>query len=130
MRDLDALLASAESTSVSQFGPYGNVFLRPMRFPEAGSLVVGHKHNYSHITIVMRGSVLARAWDTDEDGKDVAVAERVFSAPAFMQIRADRWHEFIALENNTYAVCVFALRDRDGNVTEVGDNDFDMSCSE
>jgi len=127
--ELEELIAKAEPTSVSQHGPYGNNFLRPMRFPDVGSIVVGHKHNYDHITILIQGAILGRAWNVNEDGKQVMVAEKAFKAPAFMNVRAHRWHEFIALEANSYAVCVFALRTRDGEVATV-DDEWEISCTE
>jgi quercetin dioxygenase-like cupin family protein len=47
-----------------------------------------------------------------------------FTAPTFIVIKKDIEHKFTALEDNSAWFCVFALRDVDGNVTDIysGDN--------
>jgi hypothetical protein len=50
---------------------------------------------------------------------------KVFHAPTFIVIRKEHRHKIVALEDNTNYYCVFALRDVDGNVTEIYDNNHD-----
>lgn len=107
-------IAAAAPVIMPTMGALGPLFRRPMRFPDIGSIVRGHKHNFDHVTVLFTGSVLVRF---HKDGEPVA--ERVFSVKDFgveILIMADTWHEFIALEPNTFAVCYFPHRGADGGV--------------
>lgn len=112
----------------------GNIFIRPMRFPDVGSIVSGHAHNFDHMTLIFSGSVNLRVWEIDpstgrragsefdEDGNEIKIGvpirEKQYTAPATVLIKANCAHEFTALEANTQALCIFAHRDFEGNVVE------------
>jgi hypothetical protein len=121
---LQACCAEAKTTAVEQFGPCGNLYIRPMRFPEVGSIVRGHTHQYDHLTVVFTGSVNLRACDVLDSGKMI---EMQVKAPAWIRVAKGWWHELTALEPGTRADCVFALRDSDGSVTDVASGIFDES---
>jgi len=124
------MIAAPRTTDICQYGPCGNIYLRPMSFPDVGSVVGLHFHNYDHVTIVLRGSVHLRAYRADEQGKQTGEPiEGDYAAPAYLKIRKRMLHEFTALEADTHAVCVFALRDKEGSVTDVDAHDYDERCS-
>jgi len=103
---LAELRARAEAATSRRYGPFGNVWIRPIDFKGAGSVLQGHKHNYDHITWLSRGSVLVR-YEMPNGDK----GERVYEAPYPILIRKDVIHEITALEDNTLADCIYALRD-------------------
>jgi hypothetical protein len=125
---LQACLADAQETSVEQFGPCGNLYIRPMLFPEAGSVVRGHTHNYDHLTIVFTGAVHLRTRKAEGAPKR-PTKEYDLKAPAWVRIPKNYWHEFTALVPGTRADCVYALRDSDGVVTDVEGGRFDERCA-
>ena len=91
----------------------GNVFLRPNYLEKTGDKVEGHTHNFDHVTFLVRGQIHARV--TTPSGK---VFEKEFTAPAYMLIKVENEHEFIALQDDTEFVCIYAHRTPQGEVTE------------
>lgn len=79
----------------------GNLYMRQMRFENVGDVEHGHCHVFDHITLLATGSLKIRA-----QGQ-----ETVFQAPAAIKILANEIHELEAVEANTLAYCVHALRD-------------------
>jgi len=103
---LAELRRRAEPATTRRYGPFGNLWFRPMDFAQVGSVIKGHKHHYDHVTFLSRGAVLvAYELPTGERG------ERVYSAPAAILIRKNVIHEITALEPGTRADCIYALRD-------------------
>jgi hypothetical protein len=90
----------------------GNVWIRLHRLPRAGQANQGHKHNFDHVTIVATGGVRCEI-----AGKP----PRDCMAPMILEIAKDVEHRFTAIKDNTTYYCVFAVRDQDGNVTDVFD---------
>lgn len=86
-------------------GSVANLFARQMHFHNAGDVEVGHKHKFDHMTLLASGKLKITV-----DGK-----ETIFSAPHMIYIKADRVHELQALEDDTIAYCVHALR-KDGEL--------------
>jgi len=89
-----------------KIGCCANVFSRMMIFNKAGDIEIGHTHPFDHVTLVASGSVRVTA-----NGK-----ETDFVAPQFIFIKKDVFHKLEALEDNTVATCIHALRD--GEKTE------------
>lgn len=77
-----------------------------MHFANAGDVEIGHTHQFDHLTLLASGSLKVVV-----DG-----VESVFNAPHMIYIHKDKVHELTALENNTVAYCIHALR-------EVGSDD-------
>tara|TARA_S200002703_G_scaffold73209_3_gene63194 strand:+ start:586 stop:1110 length:525 start_codon:yes stop_codon:yes gene_type:complete len=118
-------------------GNFGNVYIRPMVFPEQGHLVSGHSHNFDHVTFISRGSLLVRIADVPdiedcafcEAGqtpqgactvcrgkgeirpKPVYGPEQVLDGGHFLLIKAQKYHEFTCLSDNALAFCVYSHRD-------------------
>jgi quercetin dioxygenase-like cupin family protein len=77
-----------------------NLWVRQMTFAKAGDRNEGHVHNFDHITLLSLGSV------------NVYVDDQVttFKAPQMIYISKGKQHFLEALEDNTIAHCIHALR--------------------
>jgi quercetin dioxygenase-like cupin family protein len=78
-----------------------NLFSRMMHFKKVGDIEIGHTHQFDHLTLLAKGSLKVIV-----DG-----AESVFKAPHMIYIHKDKVHELTALEDDTVAFCIHALRD-------------------
>lgn len=85
-------------------GCVANLYSRQMTFVKAGDVEIGHKHQFDHLTLLAHGSLKVVA-----NGK-----ESTYKAPHMIYIHKDVIHELTALEDNTVAFCIHALRDGDG----------------
>ena len=79
------------------------VFVKQMHFEQVGSTMHGHKHTHNHLTLLAHGKLKVTV-----NGE---VTE--FTAPHLIFIHKDNEHELVALEENTVAYCVHAVRDKD-----------------
>jgi len=103
--------------------PIGNIYVRPSHLVQMGDRIQGHTHNFDHTTFILKGGVHCKA--TLPDGR---VIERDFWAlghpnnsvntPGYCLIRKDVLHEFTALEDDTYMLCVYAHRNPQGEVVQ------------
>jgi quercetin dioxygenase-like cupin family protein len=82
-----------------------NLFVKQMHFLHAGDTEQGHAHCYDHLTLLASGSLRLTALGKTTD----------FKAPHHIYIKANVDHELVALEDNTVAHCIHALRDPDGS---------------
>lgn len=87
----------------NRFTCVSNLWLRQMVFKNKGDANEGHSHNYDHVTLLTTGSVRVYV-----DGKSSD-----FTAPQMIYIKQGKIHNIEALEDNTIAFCVHALRDRE-----------------
>tara|TARA_R110000868_G_scaffold138625_1_gene352861 strand:- start:1277 stop:1642 length:366 start_codon:yes stop_codon:yes gene_type:complete len=87
-----------------QIGCVANLFSRQMHFKKAGDIELGHTHPFDHLTLLASGSL------------QVTVNGKVtdFKAPHMIYIKAEYEHGLVALEDNTVAFCIHALRDGNG----------------
>jgi len=81
-----------------------NIYSRMMSFEKAGDAESGHTHVFDHLTLLAKGSLQV----TVGMGKPI-----IFKAPHMLFIAKDMNHELVAMEDNTLAFCVHALRDGD-----------------
>jgi len=110
-----SLVPQTDATLFQSLGYFGNIFVHQHTYDKAGKVHQGHTHNFDHVTILAKGSMLA----------EVAGGQaKVFKAPTFIVIKKELWHKFTALEDGTTFYCVFALRDLNGDVSDIytGDN--------
>jgi len=77
-----------------------NLYSREMIFEKTGDVEVGHTHTFDHITFLASGKLRV----TTKNG----ISE--FQAPQMIFIHKDYEHELTALEDNTVAYCIHALR--------------------
>jgi hypothetical protein len=127
---MQAFHERAVASHTQQYGPFGNLFFRPMMFDGKGSFVKGHSHNFDHATFISRGSLHVRAFKIKPDNtpEDSPAWERDYKSPAAVLIKANVSHEFTALEDGTVATCIFALRDFKGEVTDTWDGNMVPYC--
>jgi quercetin dioxygenase-like cupin family protein len=71
-----------------------------MHFVKAGDCNEGHVHNFDHITLLSKGSV-----EVDVEGQ-----KTVFNAPHLIYIAKGKSHFLKALQDDTIATCLHALR--------------------
>jgi quercetin dioxygenase-like cupin family protein len=85
-------------------GCVANLYSRMMHFKKAGDVENGHTHPFDHLTLLASGKL------------QITVNDKVtvFTAPHMIYIHKDKKHELVALEDNTVAYCIHALRDGDG----------------
>ena len=95
-----------------QLGYFGNIWVRQNFIARAGDASDGHAHNFDHVSLLATGRVLVEV-----DGFE----PKEFTAPTFIMVKKEYMHKFTALEDNTLWYCVFALRDLDGEVTDIYD---------
>jgi quercetin dioxygenase-like cupin family protein len=85
-----------------------NLYAKECIFPK-GSQIIQHKHNYDHLSILAKGKVALVV-----DG-----AHEVIDAPACLNIKADKHHGVLALEDCVW-FCIHATDETDiDNIDEV-----------
>ena len=77
-----------------------NLWTRQMHFQYKGDTNAPHMHTYDHITLLAKGS-----FKITVDGK-----EKNFSAPQIVYVVKDKLHYIEALEDDSVAYCIHALR--------------------
>jgi quercetin dioxygenase-like cupin family protein len=75
-----------------------------MHFKKAGDIEHGHTHPFDHLTLLAAGSLRVTV-----NGQTTE-----FKAPHMIYIKAEFNHELVALEDNTVAFCIHALRKGNG----------------
>lgn len=84
-------------------GLVANLWTRQMHFEKAGDIESGHAHQFDHCTLLAKGSLTVTV---DGNSKD-------FVAPQMIYIKAGKYHELKALEDDTVAFCIHALREKE-----------------
>ena len=90
-----------DTAPLMKFAVISNVWVKMMVFQKAGNFNPGHSHTFDHGTLLTQGSV-----EVDIDGE-----KTVFKAPTIIYIEKDKKHTITALEDNTIACCIHAIRD-------------------
>jgi quercetin dioxygenase-like cupin family protein len=80
-----------------------NLWSKQMHFLKAGDVEEGHKHCFSHFTLLAAGKLSIKVEGVSSE----------FTAPHMIFIAAEKQHELTALEDNTVAYCIHPLRDGD-----------------
>jgi len=81
-----------------------NLYTRMMHFTNKGDTEPGHAHVYDHLTLLAKGSIKVTV-----NGEATE-----FTAPHSIYIQKNKQHELVALEDDTLAFCIFALKDING----------------
>ena len=89
-----------------------NVYSRSMHFKKKGDVELGHCHTYDHGTLVATGRLLVEM--LRDDGS--VISQKEFVGPSFVYISKLVVHRLTALEDNTVAVCIHAMRDINDNI--------------
>jgi hypothetical protein len=82
-----------------------DIWCRQMHFLKKGDIEQGHTHNHDHLTLLSSGALRVTVSEKTTD----------FVAPHMIFITKDKTHLLEALEDNTVAYCIHALRDKDGS---------------
>lgn len=90
-----------------------NLFSKMMHFKKAGNIEYGHCHVFDHLTLLAHGSLKVTIDGIATD----------YQAPHMIFIRKNIRHELLALEDDTVAFCIHALRKGEG-VDDIIDPDF------
>lgn len=77
-----------------------NLWIKLMTFEHAGDTNQGHEHEFDHVTLLTNGSL-----EVDVNG-----IKSTFTAPQIIYIEKKKIHTMTALEDNTTASCVVAIR--------------------
>ena len=91
-------------------GYFGNIWVRQNELQNAGDETSGHYHLFDHVSLLVSGTV-----EVEVEGNP----PRTFTAPTFIVIKKERPHKFKALTDNVTWYCVFAIRDLDGDVSDI-----------
>jgi len=105
-----------------ELGYFGNIWVRSHSLEKEGDVNGGgHLHAFDHVTMLHSGKVLVETTNP-ETGEQ---RSKEFTAPTFIVVRKNLKHKFTALTDNVQYYCVFALRDVNGEVTDIysGHND-------
>jgi hypothetical protein len=79
-----------------------NVFFRTMIFDKAGKTSGNmHKHHYDHVNLLTKGSL-----ELEVNG-----VKTIYTAPSYIFIHKEHRHRMTALEDDTMAICIHAIRD-------------------
>jgi len=89
-------------------GCVANLWSKQMHFKKVGDTEFGHSHTFDHLTLLAAGALKVTV-----DGSSTE-----FKAPQMIYIKAGKEHELIALEDNTIAYCIHALRDHEGDLLD------------
>ena len=96
----------------------GQLLIRPMYFAKKGDKRSGHTHNFDHVTAIWTGGL--RVIIKTPKGKLISDNEHYApdmkgrdARPCLINIKADLWHELIALRDYTCAGCLYFHRDPD-----------------
>jgi hypothetical protein len=91
------------------FVNFGGFYIRPMGPYKKGEVHKGHAHTIDHLSNIVRGKV--RVHWKNPNGTEEGVVEVL--VPAKLSIRAEYWHEFEVLEDDTYWECWFSKAEAD-----------------
>ena len=103
-------------SDTNELGYFGNIWVRSHHYKQAGDTNDGgHRHHFDHVTLLAKGSIRVEVEGFEP---------KEFTAPTFIVIKKDHKHNITALVDDVVYYCVFALRDIDGEVTDIysGDN--------
>jgi quercetin dioxygenase-like cupin family protein len=71
-----------------------------MHFKKTGDKELGHAHAFDHLTLLASGSLQVTVDNNTT----------VFNAPHMIFIKAEKIHELVAMQDDTVAFCIHALR--------------------
>ena len=91
-------------------GYFGNIWVRQVELQNAGDITSGHYHLFDHVSLLVQGTV-----EVEVEGNP----PKIFTAPTFIVIKKERPHKLKAISDNVVWYCVFAIRDVDGDVTDI-----------
>jgi hypothetical protein len=95
---------------------YGNIWTREVYFKKAGEIKKGHKHEFDHLHFVASGSVKISVYDANDKDKPILIKN--YTAPAWIKVPKEHFHDIVALEDETRGYCIQAIVNKDGDVVD------------
>lgn len=77
----------------------GGVYAKQMHFQKAGDTGIQHKHNFDHLSLLVKGKVVV----------SVEGEATVYTAPAGINVKAGKEHTVMALEDDSLWYCIHAI---------------------
>lgn len=93
----------------------GNIYVRHMNFWKKGIVELGHRHPYSHTSLLASGSIRVQVYDEQQK---CLLPPKDFTAPAMIFVEKNLAHQLTSLEDNTVVCCIHALRDEDHEIID------------
>jgi hypothetical protein len=93
-----------------ELGYFGNIWVRQNVLKQKGDFAGGHYHLFDHVSLLAQGTV-----EVEVDGHP----PKQFVAPTFIVIKKEHRHKFTAVTDNVLWYCVFAIRNEDGDLTDI-----------
>lgn len=103
----ELLLAPTDPTIKVEVRFVNGLYIHTERFPKAMTTGVQHKHDQSHVTLVMGRFVL---WRGDESGiPEDAIPEHIGgeNQPCTVEIEAYKYHRFLNIDAGGILACIF-----------------------
>jgi quercetin dioxygenase-like cupin family protein len=97
------------SNPIEEFNMVDGVWCKQMHFVNANDIMPGHLHTHNHLTLLAAGRLKVTVNGISSE----------YTAPHMIFIHKDHVHQLEALEANTVAYCVHAVRDDStGNIID------------
>jgi hypothetical protein len=93
---------------------YGNIWTRELHYEKAGEMKKGHKHEFDHLHFLAKGSVQISVYDKQD--RDKVLFRKDYTAPAWIKVPKEHFHDIIALEDDTLGYCIQAVTEEDGTI--------------
>lgn len=102
------IIIDESNAEYRRHGFIGGFYIRPMGPFRKGDLVQGHKHVIDHLTSLVSGAVRVIITDKEPIDDHELIEEYELHVPCKIEIKADLFHRFEVLEDNTYWECIFS----------------------
>lgn len=102
MQLLNRNLSELSRPEIDEMITFGNIHIRRLYFPTASTVHEGHRHDYDHVSYLLKGKVIV---ETDHN------SSKEYSAGAMIVIRKNVYHKIIALEDDTTWLCISTNED-------------------
>lgn len=93
-----------------ELGYFGNIWVRQNVLEKAGDTGDGHYHLFDHVSLLAKGTV-----EVEIEG----YPPKQFVSPTFIVIKKEYKHKFTAVTDDVLWYCVFAIRDENGELTDI-----------
>ncbi len=94
---------------------YGNIWTREIKMNK-DDIKAGHKHEFDHLHFLSQGSIHIRIFDNIN--RNNIIFEKNYTAPEWIKVPKEHFHDIVALEDNTLGYCIQALANPEGNVSK------------
>lgn len=86
-----------------------DVWIKQLHFRQRGWIARSHAHTHDHQTLLAQGSLMITIGDQ----------WTIYKAPTIILVKKGEFHQLEALEDNTIAYCIHALREGENIVEDI-----------